>query len=303
MCPNSRQEKAFINIAGKISTAIPEIKCNIDSDTLVIDVNEAEGREDYTLNIDTSIKANIDIEGCNGDIDVGSFYGKYIKVNSKEGQIKLAKCQCESVHLSSDNGNIVCKDVVQAGDIKLKIRNFGKITTDRLQGLTLTAYVSNGMINVGSSYCNNSKFGADIGEFTLNNLHKHTEIDIKQEGLLNIVGLDGDAFINMKKGLANIQFTRINKDSTIHFNDESSLILRLSDECQKENLVEILAKDLFVSDDLKMVCKKESKERCELLPRNGKGENKLHVKCQESHVIVNSYSWSELFEASFRSRG
>ncbi|KRT80056.1 hypothetical protein AMK59_7896, partial [Oryctes borbonicus] len=246
----------------------------------------------------------IDIEGGNGNINVGSFYGKYIKVNSEKGHINLAKSQCESISLCSGNGDITCRDVVQAGDITLKIRNFGKITTERLQGLTLTAYVSNGIISIGSSYCNNSNFEADIGEFNLNNLHKHTEINIKQEGLLNIVGLDGDASINMKKGLANIQFAKIDKHSKICFDDESSLILGLSEDCQNQNLIEIHTKDLIVSDNLKMFCNRRNNEQWELLPKTGKNEgmNKLHVKCEKSHVLVNSSSWSELFQASFKSR-
>ncbi|KAI4459134.1 putative adhesin [Holotrichia oblita] len=294
------QNKAFINIdTNSDASKVPDVICNYNNDILSVDVIGSD-KEDFTLNIDTSVKANVDIQGCN-NINIGNFYGKYIKANTKNGHINLAKSQCEEISLITDNGDIVCKDVTQAGDITLKIQNSGKITTDRLQGLKLQAYVANGSINVGSSYCDKSNFEIETGELQLKNLHKHVTINIKEEALLNIVGFDGDISINMKKGLANIQFSRIIEDSKIHIENDGSLILRLSEECQKENLIELLTNNFVLTDTINMNVNRNN-ESCELFPidREKDGLYKLHVSCKKSHVLVNSASWTDLFEKSYR---
>lgn len=41
-------------------------------------------------------------------------------------------------------------------------------------------------MNIGSSYCDISTFESDIGQLTLNNLHKHVTVNVKHAGLLNI---------------------------------------------------------------------------------------------------------------------
>lgn len=117
------------------------------------------------------------------------------------------------------------------------------------------------------------------------------------------VGLDGDLYVHMKKGLADIQLARIVKESTIVIEDQGSLILRLSDECQKDNLIEILTETIILSDSLKMECKKNY-EFYQLFPRNKNVEemSKIQVKCKKSDVLVNTASWSELFQASFKNR-
>lgn len=104
----------------------------------------------------------------------------------------------------------------------------------------------------------------------------------------------------MKKGLANIQFSRITDHSKIHIENDGSLILRLSDECQKENLIELLSNNFVLTDTINMNVNKNN-ESCELSPIDGKkdGLYKLHVNCKKAHVLVNSASWSDLFEKSF----
>lgn len=136
------QDKAFITINTTSNAKVPDVICNYNNDILSIDVVGSDNNNDFTLNIDTSIKASsytklcvfcytymliildVHIEGDN-NINIGNFYGKYIKAYTKHGHINLAKSQCEIIRLITDNGDIVCKDVIQAGDITLKIQNSG----------------------------------------------------------------------------------------------------------------------------------------------------------------------------------
>lgn len=65
------------------------------------------------------------VNGYGGNINVGSFYGQFIEVNSENSSIDLSKCQCEKISLKTSKGNIICRNVTQAGNIELLIRESG----------------------------------------------------------------------------------------------------------------------------------------------------------------------------------
>ncbi|XP_022919555.1 protein FAM185A [Onthophagus taurus] len=296
----SDQNKVKVSVESTDIRNLPSVKYDKQGDTVAIRSGPNANCKNLTLNVFASLKANLDITGYDCPIIIGNFYGRSIMANSESGDISLGKSQCETIDLSTNGGNITCKELTQAGTLKLSTLGKGSITTDRLQALALRAKTVSGDITVGSSYCDESKFETDFGILRLKNVHRNVNININNEGLLNITGLDGVLKAKIKKGLVDVQVARFARSSEIVMEDAGSLILRLSEECQKNTFVKLLTNHFVIAGGVNMKAEKE-KDMGILIPTgNQEIDATLLANCKNAHVLIDSSSWSKMFEQSVR---
>ncbi|XP_044261777.1 uncharacterized protein LOC123009480 isoform X2 [Tribolium madens] len=138
---------------------------------------------DTVCSIYAPIKANLHIE-AQGNISTGVFGGSRLILHSTKGSIFVEKYQGEKIDLKTNIGDIVLKGAVVAANIKATSEN-GSIKTKRLQGLNAQIKTKQGNIQVDCSYCDHSTFQSDYGTLDLQNVHKSTQIFLK-DGKLNL---------------------------------------------------------------------------------------------------------------------
>ncbi|KAJ8934978.1 hypothetical protein NQ318_014145 [Aromia moschata] len=254
------------------------------------------------------IKANLNIKSKK-DIIIGYFNGDKLHLKSSEGNIIVDKFQGNSVKLKTRKGNINLKDYIQASTIIAEVLENGSIISGRLQGLTLKLKTKYGNISVESSYSYESLFEVDCGNFDLHNIHKSCEVLLK-EGDINIGkyyyltdeqlnGFDGDLKALVEKGSANIQLSRITKDSEINMLN-GTLNLKLGDACQDYVQFKIQAKGCDISDNIKSTV--QTVDKGVVLTPDINNESTVLVNCVNGTVNVESASWQDMIKSKLKKR-
>ncbi|KAF7268213.1 hypothetical protein GWI33_018672 [Rhynchophorus ferrugineus] len=205
--------------------------------------------------IKAPVKANLNIAARN-DVSVGYFHGDKIKIKT-EGNVLIDRFQGDIIDVST-KGNIILNNFIQASNITATATE-GSIKTGRLQSLNLKLKTINkGDIIVDSSYCSNSIFVVENGDFHLNNGHKHCKIFIVK-GNLFLTGFDGQLSAVINSGSADIHLSRITGNSEINLKDSSNLLLKLTDSCQENTGFKINAQDVILPKILKCLVHSKSK--------------------------------------------
>lgn len=281
-----------------------ELICDVNEKSIYIfdktDIKKPNiENKNITCEIESPVKANLEITS-NFNVDVVDFDNEFVQIESKNGNITLGKCLSEKINLSTSEGDIGCKGVVQAETIILKTNKNGCISTDRLQGINLNVKTENGDININSSYCNNGEFITGGGNLNLQNLHKDNRINIEGNGNLNLSGLDGTLSASIANGNADVQIARVKGDSFIKILGEGDLKLKLSSSCQENTVLEVLANDLVVDNNIDLNLQRIENLRV-LIPKNGDLSScfRFCLNCERGNVKVESGSWFEALEKRF----
>ena len=111
-----------------------------------------------------------------------------------------------------------------------------------------------------------------------------------------VAGFDGTLEANIRKGLLDLQLSRLSGKSHIHMDGDGTIILRLAEVCQKSTAVNVTAGS-FISDKTLKFAVTKSGPSAELLPVNvADVSSLLVVDCKRAHVLVSNYEWSQAFK-------
>lgn len=115
--------------------------------------------------------------------------------------------------------------------------------------------------------------------------------------LLIAAGFDGDLNSLIENGHADIQLSRVTKDSEINIQN-GTLNLKLSDACQDYIKFEIQAKGCDVAENIKSTI--DRLEDVVVLTPDINDDNTVFVNCVNGVVNVESASWQDMIKLKLK---
>lgn len=142
-----------------------------------------------------------------GNVSISDMECDSVSISTQNGGILSKRLKCGNIKLRSTGGDILSTGVMQ-GNINIVTHGTGSITGMRFQGSTVQVATESGSVDVSAIYAENSSFITNSGNLNLENYHGHGTISIKS-GNLFVSGLDGSLKVDIEKGNADIQVSRL----------------------------------------------------------------------------------------------
>ncbi|XP_059150488.1 protein FAM185A-like [Physella acuta] len=170
------------------------------------------------------------------DVSIENMDSSKIVIETERGNCFLKNIKCGSVSAVCRSGNITCLSTL-LGNTYFHTGKSGSITTERLQGSSITCETEMGFINVRSLYADDATFRSDAGNFHLGHCHGQLYLLAGQSDI-NIESLDGDMDIGLQSGNVSAHLSRHQKanievatgDITLSFPEGANTDLNL--DCQ-----------------------------------------------------------------------
>lgn len=119
-----------------------------------------------------------------------------------------------------------------------------------MQGDLLRATSESGPIATESCYVEHSIFTSTNGELDLKNVHRFSEICLKNGGSLNATGFHGGLQVKTQGSKLNFQLTEVYGDSFIEARDPKEFIINISEFIEEHSYVSADAHEVILHSTL-----------------------------------------------------
>lgn len=129
------------------------------------------------------------------------------------------------------------------------------IHLDKIQGDFLYASTDSGKITTNSCFVNSAIFQTNSGNLSLHNVHKNAEINVLQNGRLEMTGFNGTLNANVN-GQLKVQLSEIYGNNSIIANGSQQIEVYISDLIENNSFVDVKSKKIEV-ESIQYVCGKK----------------------------------------------
>ncbi|CAL1532968.1 unnamed protein product [Lymnaea stagnalis] len=140
------------------------------------------------------------------DVSVERMESDTITVEAEKGNCYFNNIKCGSLSALCRSGNITCGSTL-LGNTYFHTGKSGSITTEKLQGSSITCETEMGSMNVRSLYAENATFRSDAGNMHLGNCHGQLYL-LAGNSNLAIESLEGDIDVGLQSGSVSVHLSK-----------------------------------------------------------------------------------------------
>lgn len=140
------------------------------------------------------------------DVCVERMESNTITVEAERGNCYFDNIKCGSLSALCRAGNITCSSTL-LGNTYFHTGKSGSITTEKLQGSSITCETEMGSMNVKSLYAENATFRSDAGNMHLGHCHGRLYL-LAESSHLAIESLEGDIDVGLQSGSVSVHLSK-----------------------------------------------------------------------------------------------
>lgn len=213
------------------------------------DVNVTnEGSEATEILLEIPVKADLTVES-DGALEVSDLHSDQLAVKTAKG-IKTKNLRSENIQLHS-GGNVECRGLTLGYRVQIKAENSGNISLEKIQGEELQVDSDSGTISTESCYSTFSKFTSKSGNMALNSVHRTTEVNILEQGNLQMCGFNGTLLVKVRRGNVRLQLAELWGENVVITNDSKEVSVNVADAVVDSTYFHAAATDVHLDETLK----------------------------------------------------